>query len=189
LLFRFSYLAFRLVEGPSAGHSYEAFNFGSRRVSARNCRRANPGPIFEAALAFLRLLHELAFLVAFLAIGGITAAVAFAFGAFELPLLFDRDIGFAEAASIRLAAVIGNPEAMTFWAAILVVLVSAGVRFAYVGRAVTPPTAGCASRRAYRAAILPARLDWRQGAVGFPRPEPGMRHISRLASMALRAIP
>ncbi len=64
-------------------------------------------------------------------------------------------------ARVARAAVTRNPEAMTFWAAILVVLVSAGVMFAYVGLAVTLPIAGLRLWRAYRATILPARLDWR----------------------------
>jgi uncharacterized membrane protein len=77
-------------------------------------------------------------------IGAIVAALAFAGGAFALPLLLDRPIGMVEAVPTSWTAVTMNLPAMAVWAVVLVVL-TAGMGAGLVGLAVTLPLAGHAT--------------------------------------------
>jgi uncharacterized membrane protein len=95
----------------------------------------------------------LIFLALFMALGAAMAILAFAAGAFALPMLFDRDVGTLEAITTSYAAVKMNLRVMALWAALLVALVGAGLAFFYIGLAVTLPLAGHATWHAYRAVI------------------------------------
>jgi uncharacterized membrane protein len=86
-------------------------------------------------------------------VGAAIAALAFAGGAFALPLLFDRPIGMATAVATSWTAVTANLPAMAVWAAILVALTAAGMAAGMVGLAVTLPLAGHATWHAYRTVI------------------------------------
>ena len=93
------------------------------------------------------------FLTLFLALGACVAALAFAGGAFALPMLLDRKVGMSEAIGTSFTAVMLNPGTMAMWAAILVVLTVVGMAVFYVGLAITLPLAGHATWHAYRAVI------------------------------------
>ncbi|MDR3532345.1 MAG: DUF2189 domain-containing protein [Rhodopila sp.] len=95
------------------------------------------------------------FLALFLALGAAMAVLAFAGGAFALPMLLDRKIGMSEAIATSFAAVMLNLRTMALWAALLVVLTLAGMAAFYVGLAITLPLAGHATWHAYRAVIRP----------------------------------
>ncbi len=149
--------------------------------------KANAGPLFYAALAFMLLflawlrisqllfaltfpagasldpqgllnatfftVNGLEFLVLFVAFGIVVAAIAFAGGAFALPMLIDRDVGAAEAIATSFTAVAMNPRPMAVWAVILVVLVTFGMAVFFMGLIVTLPIAGHAAWHAYKATI------------------------------------
>jgi len=95
----------------------------------------------------------LQFLALFLAFGAVVAALAFAGGAFALPMMIDRNVGMAEAVATSFTAVMMNLRAMALWAILLVALVAAGMAMAFIGLAVTLPVAGHAAWRAYRETI------------------------------------
>jgi uncharacterized membrane protein len=95
----------------------------------------------------------LTFLALFLALGAIMAALAFAGGAFAIPMLLDRKVGIIEAMGTSFTAVLLNLPTMIVWAAILVVLTAAGMALFYLGLVVTLPLAGYATWHAYRAVI------------------------------------
>lgn len=86
-------------------------------------------------------------------VGGVMAAVAFAAGAFSLPLMLDRKVGLVEALVTSVIAVVLNARAMAVWAALLVLFAGAGLLAGYVGLAVTLPLLGHATWHAYRATI------------------------------------
>jgi uncharacterized membrane protein len=98
----------------------------------------------------------LTFLVLFIALGAVMAALAFAGGAFAIPMLLDRKVGVIEAMGTSFTAVILNLPTMIVWAAILVVLTAAGMAVFYVGLVITLPLAGYATWHAYRAVIAAA---------------------------------
>ena len=97
----------------------------------------------------------LEFLVLFVAFGFVVAALAFAGGAFALPMLIDRDVGAGEAMATSFTAVAMNLRAMAVWAIILVALVAVGIAVFFVGLIVALPIAGHAAWHAYKATIRP----------------------------------
>jgi uncharacterized membrane protein len=103
--------------------------------------------------AILFTVDGLTFLTLFLVLGAVMAALAFAAGAFAIPMLLDRKVDVIEAMATSITAVILNLPAMIVWAAILVVLTAAGMALFYVGLVVTLPLAGYATWHAYRAVI------------------------------------
>lgn len=113
-----------------------------------------------AALSFYGLLKAtfqtaggVEFLVLFLALGASLAALTFLGGVFALPILLDRDVSMGEAVAISFTACIMNPRAMAVWAGMTILLIAAGMAFAFLGLAVTLPLVGYASWHAYRAVI------------------------------------
>jgi uncharacterized membrane protein len=95
----------------------------------------------------------LEFLALFLALGACLAALTFMGGAFALPMLLDRNVSMAEAIGTSFTAAVMNPRTMVVWAALVALLVVAGMAFAYIGLVVTLPLVGHASWHAYRAVI------------------------------------
>jgi len=93
------------------------------------------------------------FLALFVGLGAGMAVLAFAGGAFALPMLLDRNVGMSEAVATSFTAVMLNLRTMALWAALLVVLTVAGMAVFYVGLAVTLPLAGHATWHAYRDVI------------------------------------
>jgi uncharacterized membrane protein len=94
-----------------------------------------------------------AFLAVGTVVGGAMATLAFAAGAFSLPLLLDRKVGIVEALVTSAVAVVLNARTMAVWAGLVVVATAAGLAFAYVGLAVTLPLIGHATWHAYRAVV------------------------------------
>lgn len=86
-------------------------------------------------------------------VGGVMATLAFAFGAFSLPLLLDQKVGILEAIATSAVAVVLNARAMMVWAGLIVLFTAAGLAAGYVGLAVTLPLIGHATWHAYRAVI------------------------------------
>lgn len=95
----------------------------------------------------------LIFLAVGTAVGGVMASIAFAAGAFSLPLLLDRKVGVLEALVTSAVAVVLNAPAMTVWAGLVVLFAAAGLAMGYVGLAVTLPLLGHATWHAYRAVL------------------------------------
>ena len=95
----------------------------------------------------------LIFLAVGTVVGGVMASIAFAAGAFSLPLLLDRKVGVLEALVTSVVAVVLNAPAMVVWAALVVLFAAAGLALGYVGLAVTLPLLGHATWHAYRAVI------------------------------------
>jgi len=105
--------------------------------------------------ATLFTMDGITFLTIGTIVGGVMASIAFAFGAFSLPLLLDRKIGLLEAIATSAVAVVLNARTMAVWAALIVLFTAAGLAAGYVGLAVTLPLIGHASWHAYRAVMRP----------------------------------
>ena len=103
--------------------------------------------------ATLFTTEGLSFLAVGTLVGGLMATIAFAAGAFSLPLMLDRKVGLLEALVTSVVAVVLNARAMAVWAALLVLFAGAGLLAGYIGLAVTLPLLGHATWHAYRATI------------------------------------
>ncbi len=86
-------------------------------------------------------------------VGAGMATLAFAAGAFSLPMLLDRKVGMLEAVVTSAVAVVLNARTMAVWAGLVVLFTGAGLAAGYVGLAVTLPLIGHATWHAYRAVI------------------------------------
>ncbi len=90
------------------------------------------------------------FVVAYLAVGAVLAAVVFTLSAIAIPMLMDRDIDPITAAMTSLKAASVNPGAMIVWAALVVLLTMLGFATLMLGMIILLPLLGHASWHAYR---------------------------------------
>jgi uncharacterized membrane protein len=95
----------------------------------------------------------LQFLALFLALGACMAGLTFMGGAFAMQMLLDKDVSMAQAIATSFTASVMNFRTMIVWAALVAILVAAGMALFYVGLAITLPLVGLASWHAYRDVI------------------------------------
>lgn len=103
---------------------------------------------FVASL-FLSADH-LAFLVPWLGLGGVLAALVFALGVITSPLLIDRPVDVVTAMFTSVRVTLANPLAMLVWASLIVILTVLGFATLLFGLIVLMPILGHASSHAYR---------------------------------------
>jgi uncharacterized membrane protein len=98
--------------------------------------------------------HELAvFLIVGTSVGAVFSAVVFAFSAFSLPMIMDRQVDPVTAVVTSVNAVLRNKGPMLVWAAIIVAAVAIGFVTAFLGLALLLPLIGHATWHAYRETI------------------------------------
>lgn len=90
------------------------------------------------------------FVVAYLVVGGMLAAVVFSLSAIAIPMIMDRETDTVTAAMTSLRAVGLNLGAMALWAAIIVGLVMVGFATMMIGMVILLPLLGHATWHAYR---------------------------------------
>jgi uncharacterized membrane protein len=88
--------------------------------------------------------------IAYVALGGLLAALVFAMSVISVPMLVDREVDVLTAIAMSLKAVRQNPAAMALWAALLVALMALGFATLLLGMIVLLPWAAYASWHAYR---------------------------------------
>jgi uncharacterized membrane protein len=88
--------------------------------------------------------------IAYVALGGLLAALVFAMSAISVPMLVDREVDVVTAVATSVKAVKQNPAAMALWAALLVALMALGFATLLLGMIVLLPWAAYASWHAYR---------------------------------------
>lgn len=94
--------------------------------------------------------ERLGFLAAYVGLGAVLAAVTFAISVVTVPLLIDQNVDPVIAIMTGLKAVAVNPLPMLVWAAVIVVLVLAGLATFLVGLMITLPIVAHGSWHAYR---------------------------------------
>lgn len=87
------------------------------------------------------------------AVGSIFALLTFAFSAFSLPMICDRDADAITAVVTSVNAVLRNKPAMAVWILLIVALTAVGIATALIGLAVTIPLLGHATWHGYRETI------------------------------------
>jgi uncharacterized membrane protein len=87
------------------------------------------------------------------AIGAIFAAITFAFSAFALPMITDRQCDAVTAVVTSVNAVLRNKRAMLVWGACIVAAVVVGFALGIVGLGITIPLIGHATWHAYEDTI------------------------------------
>jgi uncharacterized membrane protein len=94
--------------------------------------------------------HGLGLLVAGTVIGGLLAALVFAFSVISVPLLMTRRIDAVSAMSASIACVLLNPKPMALWAGLIAGFMVLGVASLFVGLVVAFPLIGYATWHAFR---------------------------------------
>lgn len=98
---------------------------------------------------------------AWMALGGVVAALVFAGSVVSIPMMLDRDVDLPTAVLTSVHAVAANPIALAFWATIIMVLTVLGMATLFFGLIVVVPVLGHASWHAYADLVdgspLPAR--------------------------------
>lgn len=110
----------------------------------------NLPPLKDFVQTLLFTPEGLTLLVVGTALGAALALIVFAFSAFSVPMLIDKRTDAFTAARASVAAVAANPRPMGLWAALIVVMIAAGVATAFAGLVVAFPLIGHATWHAYR---------------------------------------
>jgi uncharacterized membrane protein len=91
-----------------------------------------------------------ALFVTYMIVGGVVAAMVFAFSVVSVPMLLHRRCELLEAMRFSIIAVTENPVPLALWATIIMVLCGLGFLSGFVGFIVVMPVLGHASWHAYR---------------------------------------
>ena len=83
-------------------------------------------------------------------VGGVIAAFTFSISVVTVPMLMDRPVDVVTAMRTSMEAVKKNWQAMTLWAALIVMFVGLGIVTYYLGLIVAMPLVGHATWHAYR---------------------------------------
>ena len=98
------------------------------------------------------------FVLVYLAVGSVFAALVFSSMVVSIPMILDRDTDALTAGITSMRVVIENPGVMIFWGLIITVMVSLSLWVWGLGLLVAGPVLGFASWHAYRSAVAPPRV-------------------------------
>jgi uncharacterized membrane protein len=110
-------------------------------------------PDFKGSLMALLDPENLAFIVAYLAVGGLFAGLIFAVSVVAMPMILHRQTDAITAGLTSLRLCLTQPGLMLFWGALITVLVVLALLPWFLGLLVVAPVLGHASWHAYRAAV------------------------------------
>jgi uncharacterized membrane protein len=113
----------------------------------------NEMPSFASFTSNALSTDHLEFLVAYFAVGGFFATLAFAIAAVSIPMMLDRDTDGIAAALTSIRACLDNPMPMLVWGGLVALLIGGGIATMFVGLVVTGPVMGHAAWHAYRALV------------------------------------
>lgn len=107
-------------------------------------------PTLEGFLAQVLSIEHIDFVLTYLAVGGLFAAIVFAVSVVSVPMMLDRGTDTIVAAITSVRALFTNPLPLALWAALIVVIVGLGFATAFIGLVVAVPLVGHATWHAYR---------------------------------------
>jgi len=116
-------------------------------------RSASMVHIFLPSHEDMQLKDWMLFLGIGSAIGAVFAALVFAFGAFSIPMMMDRNVDAITAILTSINAVLKNKAVMILWGITVVTLILLGIATFFIGFAVLLPIVGHASWHAYKEVI------------------------------------
>jgi uncharacterized membrane protein len=110
-------------------------------------------PDFKGSLLALLDPQNLAFIVAYIAVGGVFAGLIFAVSVVALPMILDRQTDAITAGLTSLRLCLTQPGPVLVWGAVITVLVVVAMLPWFLGLVVVAPVLGHASWHAYRASV------------------------------------
>jgi uncharacterized membrane protein len=110
-------------------------------------------PDFKGSVLKLLDPANAGFIVAYLAVGGVFAAIIFAVSVVSIPMILDRQADAITAGLTSIRLVVTQPVVMILWGALITLIVAVSLLPGFLGLLVTGPVLGHASWHAYRAAV------------------------------------
>jgi uncharacterized membrane protein len=101
----------------------------------------------------------LTFLLVFIGVGAVIAAVVFAISVVAIPMMLDRKVDFITAVLTSLTAVRANPGPMALWAALIVIFTGIGLISFYIGLVIALPLIGHATWHAYQELVDDSAIE------------------------------
>ena len=110
-------------------------------------------PDFKGSLLALLDPENLAFIVAYVAVGGLFAGLIFAISVVAMPMILDRHTDAITAGLTSLRLCLTQPGLMVLWGAVITLLVVLAMAPWFLGLVVVAPVLGHASWHAYRGVV------------------------------------
>jgi uncharacterized membrane protein len=110
-------------------------------------------PDFKGSLLALLDPENIAFIVAYLAVGAVFAGLIFAISVVSIPMILDRPVDAVSAALTSLRLCLAQPGVMLLWGALITLLVVLAMLPGFLGLLVVGPVLGHATWHAYRSAV------------------------------------
>jgi uncharacterized membrane protein len=110
-------------------------------------------PDFKGSLLALFDPKNLSFVVAYLTVGGLFAALIFAISVVAMPMILDRETDAISAGLTSLRLCLAQPGLMLLWGAMITTIVVVAMLPWFLGLLVAAPVLGHASWHAYREAV------------------------------------
>lgn len=114
-------------------------------------------PDFKGSLLALLDPQNLPFIVAYLTVGGVFAALIFALSVVAMPMILDRPVDAITAGLTSLRLVFTQTGVLLLWGAVITTLVVLAMLPWFAGLLVVAPVLGHASWHAYRAGVSDSR--------------------------------
>lgn len=110
-------------------------------------------PDFRGSILKLLDLRNLNFIVAYIVVGGVFAALIYSLCVVSIPMILDRQTDAITAGLTSIRLVTTQPGVMILWGALITVLVVLAMLPWFAGLLIVGPVLGHASWHAYRAAV------------------------------------
>jgi len=107
-------------------------------------------PTLEGFLAQVLSVEHLDFVLTYVAVGALFAAIVFAVSVVSVPMMLDRGTDTVVAAITSVRALFTNPLPLAIWALLIVAVIRLGLATAFIGLVVAVPLVGHASWHAYQ---------------------------------------
>ncbi|MCK6420134.1 MAG: DUF2189 domain-containing protein, partial [Aquabacterium sp.] len=111
-------------------------------------------PDFKGSLLALLDPANVEFIVAYVLVGGVFAALIFAVSVVSIPMILDRPVDAITAGLTSVRLVLAQPVVMLWWAALIAFTVLLAMLPGFLGLLVAGPVLGHASWHAYRSAVV-----------------------------------
>jgi uncharacterized membrane protein len=111
-------------------------------------------PTLKSFIAQVVTVEHFDFLLTYLAVGALFAAIVFAVSVVSVPLMLDRGTDTIVAALTSVRALFTNPLPLMVWALLIVIVIGAGFASFFIGLVVAAPVIGHATWHAYKSLVV-----------------------------------
>jgi len=120
-------------------------------------------PTLDRFIAQVLSVEHLDFVLTYVAVGALFAAIVFAVSVVSVPMMLDRGTDTVVAAITSVRALFTNPLPLAIWALLIVAIIGLGFASAFIGLVVAVPLIGHATWHAYKDLVAPTANE-----NGFP---------------------